>query len=297
MCAGALITSLVFPSSAHASTHESNRDLASVAPLLSSEKIAPWLVQQFSMGGKQDVFVVMNAPSDLRAASAISSRADRGDYVYDALREQAEAQVPLVDWLRSKGHQVTRFWIVNAILVKQADAALIDALARRDDVGRLVGNPLVDGLARSTVTALEPTRPPGGGASSVTEPAAPGAMSAADVSESTGTTSIIPPSPLSPQAIECGVSAVHADGVWNQTGLRGDGIVVGTMDTGVEWTHSALKGHYRGWNGATADHSYSWHDAIAPSPAPLDDNHHGTHVTGTMIGDDPPDTIRSPLDA
>jgi hypothetical protein len=35
-----------------------------------------------------------------------------------------------------------------------------------------------------------------------------------------------------------------------------------------------------------ADHSYSWHDAIAPTASPLDDNHHGTHVTGTMVGDD-----------
>src|SRR5262245_60022140 len=64
MCAGALITSLVFSSSLHASTSAQT----TVAPLLTSEKIAPWLVQQLSMGSKQDVFVVMNAPSDLRAA-------------------------------------------------------------------------------------------------------------------------------------------------------------------------------------------------------------------------------------
>jgi subtilisin family serine protease len=92
--------------------------------------------------------------------------------------------------------------------------------------------------------------------------------------------------PRSTNAIECGIGAVNADDVWIQTGLRGEGIVVGTMDTGVEWTHPALQGHYRGWDGATADHSYSWHDAIQPTAAPLDDNNHGTHVTGTMVGDD-----------
>ena len=30
----------------------------------------------------------------------------------------------------------------------------------------------------------------------------------------------------------------------------------------MRWTHAALKPHYRGWNGTTADHNYNWHDAI-----------------------------------
>jgi serine protease AprX len=63
----------------------------------------------------------------------------------------------------------------------------------------------------------------------------------------------------------------------------------------VQWDHPALRAHYRGWTGTTADHSYQWWDAIhdgagSPcpnsSPAPCDDQGHGTHTTGTMIGDD-----------
>ena len=45
-------------------------------------------------------------------------------------------------------------------------------------------------------------------------------------------------------------------------GFTGQGIVVGNEDTGMRWTHNALKPHYRGWNGTTADHNYNWHDSI-----------------------------------
>jgi hypothetical protein len=62
--------------------------------------------------------------------------------------------------------------------------------------------------------------------------------------------------------------------------------VVASADTGVEWTHPALKPHYRGWNGVTASHDRNWHDSIAPNAVPLDDHNHGTHTTGTMVGDD-----------
>ncbi len=80
-----------------------------------------------------------------------------------------------------------------------------------------------------------------------------------------------------------GINKVKAPQVWSQY-TRGAGIVVASADTGVAWTHPALKPKYRGWNGTAADHSLSWHDAIENQAAPLDDNGHGTHTTGTMIG-------------
>ena len=55
------------------------------------------------------------------------------------------------------------------------------------------------------------------------------------------------------------------------------------------------KPHYRGWDGQNADHDYNWHDSIHDSvgnpcgndsPEPCDDSGHGTHTTGTMVGDD-----------
>ena len=40
------------------------------------------------------------------------------------------------------------------------------------------------------------------------------------------------------------------------------GTRIGTADTGVRWTHNALKSHYRGWNGTMANHNYNWHDSV-----------------------------------
>ena len=80
-----------------------------------------------------------------------------------------------------------------------------------------------------------------------------------------------------------GISYVKAPDVWSQY-TRGAGIVVASADTGVDWTHPALQPKYRGWDGTSADHSLSWHDAIENRAVPLDDHGHGTHTTGTMVG-------------
>ena len=85
----------------------------------------------------------------------------------------------------------------------------------------------------------------------------------------------------------------HAPQVW-ALGFTGQTIVIASADTGVRWTHNALKPHYRGWDGMNADHNYNWHDSIhsgggvcgPDSPFPCDDFFHGSHTTGTAIGDD-----------
>jgi len=93
----------------------------------------------------------------------------------------------------------------------------------------------------------------------------------------------------SPDAVEIGVNTVHAPQVW-ALGYKGDGIVVGSIDTGVDYTHNALNRQYRGnLGGGNYDHNYNWWDARAdatPSPVPYDDGGHGTHTMGTVLGDD-----------
>jgi subtilisin family serine protease len=93
--------------------------------------------------------------------------------------------------------------------------------------------------------------------------------------------------------VEWNLTQVGADAVWGQ-GFTGQGVVIGGQDTGYQWTHPALLASYRGWDGSSADHAYNWHDAIhsgggicgADAPAPCDDDLHGTHTMGTMVGDD-----------
>ncbi|WP_425453868.1 S8 family serine peptidase [Oceanobacillus arenosus] len=88
--------------------------------------------------------------------------------------------------------------------------------------------------------------------------------------------------------VEQNVSHVGAPDVWNM-GIDGSGVVVAVLDSGVDWNHPALKGKYRGYNPETGDvdHRYSWYDATAGRSVPYDDNQHGTHVTGTILGSEP----------
>jgi len=85
-----------------------------------------------------------------------------------------------------------------------------------------------------------------------------------------------------PQGIEWGISMIKADDVW-ALGNRGAGVVVASVDTGVRWTHTALVNQYRGGPGA---HDYNWWDPDHAFVVPTDNNGHGTHTMGTMVGDD-----------
>lgn len=79
------------------------------------------------------------------------------------------------------------------------------------------------------------------------------------------------------------VEAVRAPTVWAQY-TSGEGIVVANIDTGVRYTHTALVGSYRG----TADgtHDYNWYDPRENQFSPYDNNGHGTHTVGSIVGVD-----------
>jgi subtilisin family serine protease len=107
----------------------------------------------------------------------------------------------------------------------------------------------------------------------------------------------VAPAPAAPAAIEWNLTWVHAPDLW-ALGYTGQGIVYANADTGVQWDHSALKEHYRGWTLRGVVHDYNWWDAIHSDiggggnacgfnlPAPCDDYGHGTHTMGTGVGDD-----------
>jgi len=85
--------------------------------------------------------------------------------------------------------------------------------------------------------------------------------------------------------VQSNLAAIHADQAW-ELGFTGEGIVVAGQDTGYDWAHPALRPHYRGWNGQRASHDYNWHDAWDDTMEPFDDDSHGTHTMGTVLGDD-----------
>ena len=89
--------------------------------------------------------------------------------------------------------------------------------------------------------------------------------------------------------VEWNVARIGADQVWTQHGVTGNGIVVGTIDTGVELPHEALGRAYRGnLGGGVVQHDYSWWSPNGDCAAPCDPDGHGTHTMGTIVGGDGP---------
>ncbi|MEN6534377.1 MAG: S8 family serine peptidase [Bryobacteraceae bacterium] len=84
---------------------------------------------------------------------------------------------------------------------------------------------------------------------------------------------------------EWNVSKINADEVWSVA--TGTGIVVGSIDTGVRYTHEALVNQYRGNSGGSFDHKGNWYDPTGRCGAtPCDNTSHGTHVMGILVGSD-----------
>jgi subtilisin family serine protease len=174
----------------------------------------------------------------------------------DALRARAETQQGGVKaWLESRGIEYRAYWISNVVLAR-LNARDLKSLSARRDISRIETNPRI--------------------AARLPQPQAAGV----------GLDEI--------ESVAWGVTKINAPLVW-AAGVTGEGVVIGGEDTGYRWDHPALKPHYRGWNGTTADHNYSWHDSVHDSsgnpcgndaPAPCDDNGHGTHTAGTFAGDD-----------
>ena len=93
------------------------------------------------------------------------------------------------------------------------------------------------------------------------------------------------PAQKSVSSVGWGSTMINAPAVW-ALGFRGQNVIIAGQDTGYKWDHIALKEKYAGWDGATVEHNYRWHDAIHVYNAPFDDHGHGTHTMGTMVGDD-----------
>jgi hypothetical protein len=91
--------------------------------------------------------------------------------------------------------------------------------------------------------------------------------------------------PRGPGGVEWNIQEIGADQVW-QLGHVGQGIVVGSADSGVAWDHPALKEAYLGWDGGTASHDFNWYDPWDGRSEPWDDGGHGTHTIGTVLGSD-----------
>jgi serine protease AprX len=223
-------------------------------------KVDPGLLLALEQQGLSQTgfLVTLREQADLSGAQSLSTKLEKGEYVFKALTEKAQrTQEPLLSELQRRDIPFRSYWITNMVWVR-GDLQLLQELAGRVDVDRIYANPAVQASAVEVQAAAEKTT-----------------------------------------AIEWNIEKVGAPLVWAE-GYTGEGVVVGGQDTGYDWQHPALLRQYRGWDGSQADHSYSWHDAIREdlpeslgenrcgfdSSLPCDDNGHGTHTMGTIVGDD-----------
>jgi serine protease AprX len=208
--------------------------------------------------GAMRFWVNLRSRPRLQGATAISDYAARGQFVVDELRRNAAAsQGPVISILEQRNVKYQAFWIANSIWVEGDD-----------ETRKLLAElPEVESIEPDQQIVLDDPPPM---ASPAQQP----------ITDASGLT------------IELNVSRVHAPEVWDM-GTDGTGIVVGVIDTGFV-PHPAITSKFRGYKntGSTFNNPYNWFDA-ADDPAgnacfraPCDDNGHGTHVTGTILGRD-----------
>jgi serine protease AprX len=207
-----------------------------------------------------EYFVLLKDQVNTSGAKQFSTKEGKAQYVFTALQNKAtETQGALLQLIQQHQGDYRPYFIVNGIWVK-GNSALLEALAKREEVALIAPNPKVYNDL--------PNRP--------------------DANSNAGLA-------RGPRSFEWGIGMIRANLLWNKN-LKGAGVVVGGQDTGYEWVHPALRNQYRG---DSLNHNYYWHDAIHGQISadtinkcgydvnyPCDDATHGTHTMGTMIGDD-----------
>ncbi|UCD76842.1 MAG: S8 family serine peptidase [Phycisphaerales bacterium] len=173
----------------------------------------------------------------------------------------AESQAGLLDYLdqlAADGLVVDyeSFWVANLVRVDAMPSA-VELIAARDDVATVYFN-----------YGIESIKP---------------------VETKTGKSD---PGAAGGRAVEVGVEAVRAPEVW-AIGFTGEGVLVSTLDTGVDGNHPALASRWRG----VADPRYAdnpewaFFDPVTNQTFPFDSGSHGTHTMGSVCGGLPGDEI------
>ncbi len=159
----------------------------------------------------------------LASAESKEDRSERGEEVVDTLKKSARtAQAAAIELIEATSGASYESHWISNALVVSGPENLIDRLATMRGVTEVRPE-----LARP-ITA--PVR---------TQPAAE----------------------LASVDAPWGIEMVRAPEVWDM-GVTGGGVVVASLDSGVQYDHPALVEHYRGnLGGGAFDHNYNWFDA------------------------------------
>jgi serine protease AprX len=208
-------------------------------------RVDAWVLETAAQGATE-FLVLLSEQADLSPAARLATKAERGQFVYQALTAAAQrSQPPVVAALQQMGAAYRPYWIVNAIWVR-GDLSVIAALAQRPDVLHLYANPSVKldmPVAQAPAEGL-------------------------------------------PEGIEWNITLVGAPDVWAlgytgqgavvggaDTGYQWDHPALIKQYRGWD---GQIASHDYNWYDAT----------LNSSPTPVDPVGHGTHTMGTMVGDD-----------
>jgi len=187
--------------------------------------------------------VILNLVEQVDPALYTGGRSTASSLITDLRDTATRSQAPVLAWLRVRAPEleVQNFWISNSLALR-ATPELIHELA---ELAELASIDLDVPVRLPEVTArLDGEGDPG------RDPV-------------------------------WSLETIGVPQVWDEFGLMGEGIVIGSMDTGVDIDHPALHGKWRGGDN-------SWLDLVNDLPDPYDDQGHGTHTIGTLVGGDGP---------
>lgn len=192
-------------------------------------------------------------------AFAISDRRQRNNRFMVALKANAERhraaiETSLTGWGAQNVHTL---WLINGLSLT-LPANFVAGLAALPGVAQVDLDAFVQG-GRSQRTP--PSRPAADGHPRDEAPEPAPTMPSLDLAKAKPGWNLV---------------AIHAPDVWAM-GHTGKGVVVATLDTGVDQEHPDLKNHWRGGNN-------SWFDPHGEQATPYDALGHGTQSLGVVLG-------------
>ncbi len=239
---------------------------AALAAQDANNKVEGTLQNQLASNGSADFIIHFNEQADLSPAYSMDWAA-RGEFVYNALRTTADgSQANAKAILEAAGLKYQTFINGNELYVWGGTYTNAITLAEL---------PEISSIRATKVYSIDPD---------TAQTIYAGITWAGELLSRNALTTV----GAAPQATtDWGITDSKADQFWSTFGVKGDGIVVASIDTGVQYNHPALNQAYKCQS--NPGDLACWNDpANVCGGLPCDKNGHGTHTMGTMVAKDDP---------